>query len=63
MWYLANTLGVAEVLQDEEKDKKKKAFKTGHRDFPGGPVVEIPPSNVGGAGFKPVQGSSISHAS
>ena len=62
MWYLANTLGVAEALQDEEKDKKK-AFKTEHRDFPGGPVVEIPLSNVGGAGFKPVQGSSISHAS
>ena len=45
------------------KKTKKKAFKTGHRDFPGGPVVEIPPSNVGGAGFKPVQGSSISPAS
>ena len=49
MWYLANTLGVAEALQEEEKDKKT-AFKTGHRDFPGGPVVETPPSNVGGAG-------------
>ena len=43
---------MAEVLQDEEKDKKKKkAFKTGNRDFPGGSMVEILPSNIGGAGF------------
>ena len=29
MWYLANTLGVAEVLQDEEKDQKKRLLKLG----------------------------------
>ena len=32
MWYLANTFGVAEALQDEEKDQKK-AFKTELRDL------------------------------
>lgn len=33
-----------------EKDKKT-AFKTGHRDFPGGPAADAP-SNVGGAGSR-----------
>ena len=31
-------------------------------DFPGGPVVEHPPSNAGCAGLIPGQGTRISHA-
>ena len=35
-------------------------FKEGHfRDFPGGPVVRILPSNAGGAGSVPSQGAKI----
>ena len=33
------------------------------RDFPGGPVVKISPSNAGGAGSIPGQGAMIPHAS
>ena len=32
------------------------------RDFPGGPVVKISPSNAGGAGLIPGQGAKIPHA-
>ena len=32
------------------------------QDFSGGPVVEIPPSNVGGVGSIPGQGEKIPHA-
>lgn len=33
------------------------------RDFPGGPVVMNPPSNVGDAGLIPGQGAKTPHAS
>ena len=33
------------------------------RDFPGGPVVKISPSNTGGVGSIPSQGAKIPHAS
>ena len=41
------------------KKKKKKS-----RDFPGGPVVKILPSNAGGAGLLPLpgQGAKTPHA-
>ena len=32
------------------------------RDFPGGPVVENPPSNAGEVGWIPGQGTKIPHA-
>ena len=32
------------------------------RDFPGGPVVKTLPSNAGGAGSNPHQGTKIPHA-
>ena len=32
------------------------------QDFPGGPVVKNPPSNVGDAGSIPGQGTKIPHA-
>ena len=32
------------------------------RDFPGGPVVKNPPSNAGGPGSIPGQGTKIPHA-
>ena len=32
-------------------------------DFPGGPVVKTSPSNAGGAGLIPGQGTKIPHAS
>ena len=32
------------------------------RDFPGGPVVKNPPSNAGGAGSIPGQGTKIPHS-
>ena len=34
----------------------------GSRDFPGGPVVKNPPSNVGDMGSIPGQGAKIPHA-
>ena len=34
----------------------------GEGDFPGGPVVENPPSNAGDAGSIPGQGTKIPHA-
>ena len=34
-----------------------------YRDFPGGPVVKTSPSNAGGAGSIPGQGTKIPHAS
>ena len=33
------------------------------RDFPGGPVVKISPSDAGGIGLIPDQGAKIPHAS
>ena len=33
------------------------------RDFPGGPAVKTSPSNEGGVGSIPVQGTKIPHAS
>ena len=33
------------------------------RDFPGGPVVKISPSSIGGAGSIPGHGAKIPHAS
>ena len=32
------------------------------RDFPGGPVFKISPSNAGGAGSIPGQGAKVPHA-
>ena len=34
----------------------------GHWDFPGGPVVKDPPSNVGDMGLIPGGGTKIPHA-
>ena len=34
-----------------------------NRDFPGGPVVKISPSNAGGEGLIPDQGTKILHTS
>ena len=31
-------------------------------DFPGGPAVKNPPSNAGGAGLTPGQGTKVPHA-
>ena len=36
--------------------------KMSKRDFPGGPVVKTSPSNAGGVGSIPVQGTTIPHA-
>ena len=36
--------------------------KISERDFPGGPVVKAPPSNVGGTGLIPGQGTKVPHA-
>ena len=33
-----------------------------YRDFPGGPVVKVLPSNAGGVGLIPTQGAKIPHA-
>ena len=33
-----------------------------NRDFPGGPAVKNPPSNEGGSGSIPGQGTKIPHA-
>ena len=38
-------------------------IKTTMRDFPGGPVVKISPSNAGGVGSIPGWGAKIPHAS
>ena len=35
---------------------------SGHRDFPGGPVVKTPPSGAGGVGLIPGGGAKIPHA-
>ena len=39
------------------------AVKTAVRDFPGGPVIKISPSNARGAGSIPGPGANIPHAS
>ena len=44
--------------------RNSKAFKREeHRDFPGGPVVNSLPSDVGGGGLIPGPGGKIPHAS
>ena len=42
----------------EGKHKKEEVKSSSQGDFPAGPVVKIPPSNVGGVGLIPGQGRS-----
>ena len=44
------------------KDTTRKREKTTHRDLPGGPVVENPPSNAGDRGLIPGRGARIPRA-
>ena len=44
-------------------DWRRKAFKDGGGwDFPGGPVIKTSPSNAGGVGSTPGQGTKIPHS-
>ena len=47
-----------EITDSTEKQFQKKE----HRDFPGGPVVQNPPSNAGDVGSIPAWGTKILHA-
>ena len=50
------------VYRFSPKDINILQLKRTGRDFPGGPVVKNVPSNVGGMGLNPGQGSKIPHA-
>ena len=48
---------------EKELGTQNACYKTGSWDFPNGPVVKILPSNAGGAGSIPGQGTEIPHSS
>ena len=47
---------------EKELGTQNACYKTGSWDCPNGPVVKILPSNAGGAGSIPGQGTKIPHA-
>ena len=55
--------GRRERLGEKEEADQSGSSKINWRDFPGGPVVENPPSNAGDEGSILGQGTKIPHAS
>ena len=52
----------ASVKRERKKEARGCPQETSTRDFPGGPVVKIPPCNAGDLGSIPGQGTKIPQA-